>query len=962
MSSHDDCDQPTAGGDRGGMTTQPADTHVGAAAVVSSSCANVGSIDPTLRGVGSNASPTKPDGKKRQANASAIALDGSGDGAPAAKKTRTDAATEDGGAVVDEASAKADGAAPMESADVDDDEATRTSATETNASAADANANADANADADADAGLSMAQLSNGLEVDVFCTHTKKWLPAKIESTDTDGRGCVVHFMGWSKNADEVISPSSCKQRIAARGSEAADEWAAMDRKKAARKQKEQEKKMQRLAQQEAFLRGEAQAKQEQATAPPSFVEVGATRSGRRLTKRLLNEGTVVQRKKAASEAASSKKKSAEESAREIQEESLCGTCGEFEDDALTDMIFCDGGCLNSYHISCLGLDSVPEEDTWLCEQCRTNEQQCFACGRNGTIGERGGVFRCSVISCGKFYHQSCINASKLARRFGRAGKSAASTDTKDGGDADEGEEEEEASAFRCPRHVCSVCENSKKSSDLMFCLKCPESYHPHCVPPSARYNNVGLLCYRHPHDTLPRIPAQFLLDRNFDSVVVDFNLRLPTLYLPPNEPKESDVDDCHHFRLQIDCMETVKKQPPTYRTLVRNIYTFKQTRENLEDIPMCVCKDKCGDDCINRLSFIECFGSPPTAPGSSDSSKGERIKEFNCPLGENCGNRALHQRIYPRFERFHTAEKGWGLKVLEPVKAGQLVIEYVGEVINEEEKNRRLSEHARLNPEDKNMYIMELSNGVYIDARHKGSVSRFINHSCDPNCRLLKWNVRGVNRIAITAVKDIAAGEELSYDYQFHTSQAMEWRCFCKAKGCRGTMAPEKLRMDGDHSDEESGRKLTKKERAKKIKRAMIQERIQNEKEEKATLRRLSLTAPITRTMSRTGPPKRELSYARHYRLFLTRNAARGFDFLHRKELRERRNRSHNAKDDASSVVKTESSCAESTVSTEDEGLDTPSPENSGVRLKVVLKPTPVEKGDNAQSSSESKPTESCS
>ncbi|KAJ0405731.1 hypothetical protein ATCC90586_005889 [Pythium insidiosum] len=612
----------------GATTAQAAAANVGTEVA----CANVGSLPLQPSAVGSNASPTKAEDKKRHADGLAST---DGDAAsPVVKKIRTHSDSEGEG----------QGASP---------------AATVAAEAEDAETNTDANSGAGA--ALEPSELHEGLEVDVFCTRTKMWLPAKIESVVANGGGCVVHFMGWNKNVDETISPSSCQQRIAAKGSEAAQAWAEFDQRKAARQRKALERQK---AKEEALVRAEAKLPSEDVE-PPSFVQVGATRSGRRLTKRVLNEGAVVQRKKkTASEAAATKKKSAVESAREIQEESPCGACGEYEDDALTDMIFCDGGCLNSYHISCLGLDSVPEEDTWLCEQCRTNEQQCFACGRNGTIGERGGVFRCSVISCGKFYHQSCISGHKLARRFGRGAKSMAASDVKDGADVDDGEDEEEASAFR----------------------------------------------------------SQFLLDRNFDSVVVDFNLRLPNLYLPPNEPLESDTNDYHHFRLQIDCMETVKKQPPTYRTLVRNIYTFKQTRENLEDIPMCVCKEKCGDDCINRLSFIECFGSPPTVQGSSDSSKGEKIKEFNCPLGENCGNRALHQRIYPRFERFHTAEKGWGLKVLESVKAGQLVIEYVGEVINEEEKNRRLNEHARLNPEDKNMYIMELSNGVYIDARHKGN------------------------------------------------------------------------------------------------------------------------------------------------------------------------------------------------------------------------------------------------
>jgi SET domain-containing protein len=46
--------------------------------------------------------------------------------------------------------------------------------------------------------------------------------------------------------------------------------------------------------------------------------------------------------------------------------------------------------------------------------------------------------------------------------------------------------------------------------------------------------------------------------------------------------------------------------------------------------------------------------------------------------------------------------------------------------------------------PRDHDFYIMELQNGIYVDGKHKGNHSRFINHSCDPNCELVRWNVRG--------------------------------------------------------------------------------------------------------------------------------------------------------------------------------------------------------------------------
>lgn len=54
-----------------------------------------------------------------------------------------------------------------------------------------------------------------------------------------------------------------------------------------------------------------------------------------------------------------------------------------------------------------------------------------------------------------------------------------------------------------------------------------------------------------------------------------------------------------------------------------------------------------------------------------------------------------------------------------------------------------------------------------FIDATVKGSVSRFLNHSCGPNCETQKWQVGGDLRVGFFAKKDIAVGEELTFDYK---------------------------------------------------------------------------------------------------------------------------------------------------------------------------------------------------
>ena len=163
----------------------------------------------------------------------------------------------------------------------------------------------------------------------------------------------------------------------------------------------------------------------------------------------------------------------------------------------------------------------------------------------------------------------------------------------------------------------------------------------------------------------------------------------------------------------------------------------------------------------------------------------------------------------------FQEGEMGWGLKTVDLVQKGTLVIEYLGEVIDENEMRSRMHYQRTFTPRDHDFYIMELNNGVYVDGKRKGNLSRFINHSCDPNCELVRWNVKGRTRIGIFALREIAPNEPLSYDYQvyhrsfgksipsahyillmssckFDTKESQAFKCHCGAESCRGTMAPK--------------------------------------------------------------------------------------------------------------------------------------------------------------------------
>lgn len=131
------------------------------------------------------------------------------------------------------------------------------------------------------------------------------------------------------------------------------------------------------------------------------------------------------------------------------------------------------------------------------------------------------------------------------------------------------------------------------------------------------------------------------------------------------------------------------------------------------------------------------------------------------------------------------SAIHGRGVYARAAIADGTRIIEYTGERITKAEAQRREEKRlARLRRGgDGSVYIFNLNARTDLDGRKGGSVARFINHSCAPNCRAEQ--IRG--RIWIVARRDIAAGEELTFDYGFPFS---EWRlhpCRCGAKRCPG-------------------------------------------------------------------------------------------------------------------------------------------------------------------------------
>lgn len=134
------------------------------------------------------------------------------------------------------------------------------------------------------------------------------------------------------------------------------------------------------------------------------------------------------------------------------------------------------------------------------------------------------------------------------------------------------------------------------------------------------------------------------------------------------------------------------------------------------------------------------------------------------------------------------------GLFAAEDIPKGARILEYVGEKITKAESQRRSEywdEHARTRGYGF-VYIFELNKRYDIDGNVKYNHARFTNHSCEPNCE--SEIVRG--HIWVTAICDIAKGEELSYDYGYDMENFVDHPCHCGTASCIGYIVREEQRV----------------------------------------------------------------------------------------------------------------------------------------------------------------------
>ena len=141
----------------------------------------------------------------------------------------------------------------------------------------------------------------------------------------------------------------------------------------------------------------------------------------------------------------------------------------------------------------------------------------------------------------------------------------------------------------------------------------------------------------------------------------------------------------------------------------------------------------------------------------------------------------------------------GNGVFAIAPIAKGERIVRYKGTLRTHDEVD---AEYGDVD-EDGHTFLFTLNDEYVVDANAGGNVARWINHSCAPNCEaVIEENGKGKrhkDKVFIEAIRDIAEGEELLYNYgitlaERHTAKLKKlWACRCGSPGCTGTMLQPK-------------------------------------------------------------------------------------------------------------------------------------------------------------------------
>ncbi|KAL8539499.1 hypothetical protein ACS0TY_001206 [Phlomoides rotata] len=249
-----------------------------------------------------------------------------------------------------------------------------------------------------------------------------------------------------------------------------------------------------------------------------------------------------------------------------------------------------------------------------------------------------------------------------------------------------------------------------------------------------------------------------------------------------------------------IRAMNGVDDDPPPLFTYITKII-YPNWYQHVEPIG-CNCTNGCSDSkkcaCVlkngDEIPFNEDGAILRVMP---------RVYECgpSCKCPPSCMNRVSQHGPYYQLEIFKTESRGWGVRSRDNIKKGSFICEYVGELLQEKEAEKRIGNDEYLFDicKSHDEGEQEEENGFALDAAKFGNIGRFINHSCSPNLFgqevLYDHDDKRMPHIMFFASRNIRPSQELTYDYNYKdpvcdaNGNTKIKNCYCGSRQCTGRM-----------------------------------------------------------------------------------------------------------------------------------------------------------------------------
>ncbi|XP_027353719.1 histone-lysine N-methyltransferase, H3 lysine-9 specific SUVH1-like [Abrus precatorius] len=235
-----------------------------------------------------------------------------------------------------------------------------------------------------------------------------------------------------------------------------------------------------------------------------------------------------------------------------------------------------------------------------------------------------------------------------------------------------------------------------------------------------------------------------------------------------------------------------------------------------------CNCNKMCVPGDLNCVCIQRNEGDFPYTVNGVLVSRKPLVHECGpmCKCFPNCKNRVSQTGLKHQMEVFKTKDRGWGLRSLDPIRAGTFICEYAGEVIDRDEVNQNRGDNDEYVFYTSHIYepfkwnyepslLEEISSNVssedyaissplIVNAKNVGNVARYMNHSCSPNIFwqpvLYAENSQSFLHVAFFALRHIPPMTELTYDYgcsghaERSSAPTGRKKCLCGSSNCRGS------------------------------------------------------------------------------------------------------------------------------------------------------------------------------